>query len=62
MYEGRKSGYYYQFSDRTTGEILKEGHVSGGNKTDCKNLAWCKFGYQHFRDDNIKLYMKRVEQ
>lgn len=62
MYEERNSGYYYQFSERSTGKVLKEGTVNGGNKTDCKNHAWSEFGWSHFHDDNIKLYLKRIEQ
>ncbi len=61
MNEGRHSSYYFQFSERETGKILLEGNVTGGNKQDCKNHAWSKFGWNHFGDDNIKLYMKRVE-
>jgi len=62
MNEGRSAKYYFQFSDRKSGEILLEGTVSGGNKQDCINHANTKAreaGLKPFIDENVKLHMKR---
>lgn len=62
MNEKRESSYYFEFSNRKTGEILLSGNVTGGNKQDCKNAANEEArmaGYKPFADD-LKLYMKAV--
>lgn len=64
MNEGRHSGYHFIFSKRSTGEILLEGDVTGGNKQDCTNAANTKArsaGLKPFVDEDLKLYMKRIE-
>lgn len=43
MNDGRNAGYSYKFYDRETGEVVLEGHVTGGNKKDCENHAWGEF-------------------
>lgn len=43
MNEGRKAGYHFEFYDRETNELIYEGNVTGGNRTDCENLAWDYF-------------------
>lgn len=61
---GRNAGYRYIFSRRDTGEVLLEGTVTGGNKTDCRkaaNLAAMDAGLHPATDDNLKLYMKAIQ-
>lgn len=61
---GRNAGYRYVFSRRDTGEILLEGTVTGGSKSDCRNAAnraAMDSGLHPATDDNLKLYMKAIQ-
>lgn len=65
MNEGRHAGYRFVYSRRDTGEVLLEGVVTGGSKSDCRGMAHTKAlqaGIKPFLDDNIKLYMTPVDK
>lgn len=68
MYEGRGSRYYYRITDRTTGQVVKEGYVTGGSKADCEEAAKLikidlrrELGLSAARDEDrerLKVYLK----
>lgn len=63
MNSGRNSKYKYTYSNRGTGEILLEGIVTGGNKSDCKKIAHneaMKAGLKPMLDPEIKFYITRA--
>lgn len=61
---GRNAGYKYVFSRRDTGEVLLEGTVTGGSKSDCRNAAnraAMDAGLHPATDDNLKLWVKEIQ-
>lgn len=71
MYEGRNARYYYQIKDKKTGEIKKEGYVTGGSKSDCENAAFLikldvrsQMGLSAASDEDrerLKVYLHRAD-
>lgn len=71
MYEGRNAKYYYQITDKKTGEIKKEGYVTGGSKSDCENAAFLikldvsrQMGLSAASDEDrerLKVYLHRAD-
>ena len=56
--------YYYEYTNRETGELLLSGTVTGINKHDCKKRAHneaLQHGLKPMMDDSIKFYIKATE-
>lgn len=61
MSEIIKANYYYQFTRKSSGEILLEGFCDGGSKADCQKMAQniaLQNGLKPMLDEDIKTYLR----